>query len=266
MLNSLRRLLKLNEGRAKRKDVTPIAEEKDLQVEAYNENNPPTDQEVFDANIQAREEAESAADNIDSVPDPDVEVIDTDYLEHSSEVVGYESREQQWNTYHAISKFILENDSVLDFGCGRGDLKLFFKNELGRAIDYHGVDNNKIMIDSGLKIYPNINIEHKDWFDIKKNKKANWCVNISSVNLRYDADTTITDTEYLQKTITKMYEQATSGVIVMLASTVAGIDDGLINRDPGEVLAWTLKTFPKSGVLLDHTFSDALFNLIIYKK
>ena len=60
-----------------------------------------------------------------------------------------------------------------------------------------------------------------------------------------------------------MYEHALRGVAVMLSSDITGIDDGLINWSPGEVLNWCQSTF--GVVAVDHTYSNDMFTLIIYK-
>ena len=41
------------------------------------------------------------------------------------------------------------------------------------------------------------------------------------------------------------------------------IDDGLINRNAGDILNWATKEF--GSVALDHSFSNGLFILVIYK-
>ena len=124
--------------------------------------------------MKAREESEIAAENIDSVPEPDNSTVtvvdgatqtsvseeeaekiknpadyDTDYLEYSSEAVGYPNREEQWNTYRTVVGFIPEGESILDFGCARGDFERFYQTEYQQKLDYVGVDMNKQLILAG---------------------------------------------------------------------------------------------------------------------
>ena len=295
----------------------PSTKEKDLQVEAYNENFPPiddgdtkvvpggpeeeefdpeafakmeepkdpTNEEVFEEQVQAREETEAAADNIDAVPEPDTNVavvdgateieptkeelaelkepsnFDPEYLEYSAEAVGFENREQQWDTYRIVANYIPEDGSVLDFGCARGDFERFFQTEFKTDLDYVGIDFNQQLIDAGKKIYnEEVELVCQDWFKLD-DEKADWCININSSNLRYDADTTMNDLEYLQATIKKMYTHAEQGVIILLTS--GDTDDGLINWNPGDILNWAHKEF--GNVALDHSFSTGGFTLIIYK-
>lgn len=189
--------------------------------------------------------------------------IDAGYLLHSSEVVGYDSREHQWNTYRTVMAYMAEGDSVLDFGCGRGDFKSVYESETGNELDYIGLELNQSMIDASAELYPNYDIQKVDWFKIPSSLMADWCVNIHSLNLRYDADLTQDDTQYKHSTIKQMYKHANKGVIVMLASDIISKDDGLLTTNPGDLLNWAQQTF--GNVALDHTFSDELFALIIYK-
>ena len=70
-------------------------EEKDLQVEAYNENNPPTDEQVLDSEILEEElyltdkEKEDLKTQTSNVKSPGE---NPDYLEYSAEAVGYANR------------------------------------------------------------------------------------------------------------------------------------------------------------------------------
>jgi len=197
-----------------------------------------------------------------------LEGSDPDYLEHSSEAVGYENREQQWETYRIITNYIGKEDSVLDFGCARGDFERFFKSEFNETLNYIGIDMNQQLIDAGMKVYNGeVNLTCKDWFSLDKDIKQDWVVNIGSNNLRYDGDTVRDNMTYLQDTIKSMMAHCEKGSIILLSSDggdlLDGVDDGLINWNPGEVLNWAQKEF--GLVALDHTFSNDIFTLIIYK-
>jgi len=58
-------------------------------------------------------------------------------------------------------------------------------------------------------------------------------------------------------------DHSEKGSIVLLASDQSGFEDGLINWNAGEVFNWAQKEF--GNVAMDHTFSNDLFTLIIYK-
>lgn len=190
---------------------------------------------------------------------------DDGYIMHSSEVVGYDNRERQFTSYNLIANTI-GLSSVLDFGCGRGDFKVFYAQHMEielDQIDYTGIDMNEVLINAGKELYTDIDIRMIDWMNMPKDLKKEWCINVNSLNLRYDKDLTMDNWEYFKASVKAMYECATSGVAVMLASDLPGIEDGLINYNPGDVINWAQKEF--GGVAIDHSYSTEMFTLIIYK-
>ena len=60
-----------------------------------------------------------------------------------------------------------------------------------------------------------------------------------------------------------MYNCANEGIVIMLASNILQQEEGFITWDAGELLNDVLKDFRTA--IVDHSFSDALFTLIIYK-
>jgi len=238
-------------------------EEQDLQVEAYNENNP----SPHDLDIQSREEGLAAADNIDNVPEPEIDNIaaniaaDKEFLETSAEAAGFENREQQWDTYRVMSQYFSPDDSVLDFGCARGDFNSFYLSEYDTALNYTGIDFNKQLVEAGKKINPDYNLIHGDWMDTQES--ADWCINIGSNNLRYDANLKSSDTDYLLSTIKQMYNCCNSGLAIMLSSDILEQEEGLLTWSAGDLFNAILSDYRTASI--DHSYSDAAFTLIIYK-
>lgn len=187
------------------------------------------------------------------------------YIYHSSEVVGYFSREQQVANYQLLYN-IIGDTSVLDFGCGRGDFNVFYSQYLGRPmdqIDYTGIDLNNILIDAGKELYPNIDLRHMDWTNIPEDLRKDWCISAGSLNLRYDQNITITDWEYFVNSVNTMYNHANVAVAILLNSSLAYDDEGLLTWNPGDVLNWAQSTY--GNVVIDHSYIDSAFTLIIYK-
>tara|TARA_R100001594_G_scaffold131992_1_gene171971 strand:+ start:2147 stop:2926 length:780 start_codon:yes stop_codon:yes gene_type:complete len=240
-----------------------------------------TNEEVFEQQIQAREESEAAADNIDAVSEPDQyaddpnlevqmdqdneksleELEENTFIETSAEAVGYENRESQWNIYRVMGQYINPESTITDFGCARGDFKSFFLSEYEIDLDYTGIDMNKQLIDAGLKINPDFNLIHTDWKDY--NETSDWCINIGSHDVRYDANTVMDDKTYLMNTINHMYNCCNDGLAIMLASDILQQDEGIITWNAGEILNEVLTKFRTASI--DHSYSDAIFTLIIYK-
>jgi SAM-dependent methyltransferase len=225
-----------------------------------------TEEKEIIAEVQATDDVKQTevSDNeIDQMKNPSN--YDEDYLEYSPEAIGFANREEQWNTYRTVMGFIPEGESILDFGCARGDFERFCKTEYNESIDYVGVDMNKQLIDAGLKVYNNeVDIRCVDWFKLKNDLKKDWFINIGSCDLRYDANLKLDDNEYMESTLKKMYHHANKGIVAIFASDQAKMkEDGLINRNAGNILNWAQKEF--GTVALDHTVSNDVFVLIIYK-
>ena len=279
MLNKIKKLL------MKKKNPDPILDNQDTEGTdlqwTNNDSNPESgisEEEMKLALQQMSDDAETPDDveNVDGMEEiePTSEEVnemnnqadlDPEYLEYSSEAVGYENREQQWDTYRVISNYIGEGDSVLDFGAARGDFERFFETEIGENLDYIGVDMNKQLVDAGNKVYDQeVELICSDWFNLDKDVKQDWSINIGSSNLRYDADTVRDNMTYLQDTIKTMMSHSTKGSIILLASDQAEIEDGLVNWNAGDVFNWAQKEFGSAA--LDHSFSKDLFTIIIYKE
>ena len=245
-------------------------EEKDLPIDKMNPVDPQynedqlMDVELNDSlvDLADAEQIEPTEEELEEMKNPSES--DPEYLEYSSEVVGYENREHQWDTYRIIANFISEGESVLDFGCARGDFEKFYQSEFEESLDYTGVDMNQQLIDAGKKVYnEEVELLCSDWFKLEKDLIKDWSINIGSNNLRYDTDTVKDDTLYLYDTIRSMMKHSSKGSIILLASDQSDIDDGLTTFNAGDILNWAQTEF--GIVALDHSFSKDLFTIIIYK-
>ncbi len=237
-----------------------------------------TKEQVFEEQIKAQEESEAAAENIDSVPEPEEELTqfqptaeelkklkDEGYIENSTEVIGFVNREAQYAIYNVIRNIVPMDDSILDFGCGRGDFYSWHKIYVQSDIDYIGVDANNVLIEAGQKLYDGIELINSDWKSLGEVKK-DWCINVGSNNMRYDFDASKTDEQYLFETIETMINHANKGVLIQLNSdlfTNKEEEPGLLRYNPGVVLNWAQARF--GNVALDHTGTNEMFYLIIYK-
>jgi len=220
------------------------------------------DQEV--TNLTEIEPTEEQLDQMQNPAD-----YDPDYLAFSAEAVGFANREHQWNTYRLIMNYINEATSILDFGCGRGDLARFLNVEFpeyAEETEYIGVEMNEQLYRASLDNDDLIakDIINKDWFDLDDDVRADWCISVNSNNIRYDANIKLNDEEYTKATISKMYEHAETGVALLLTSKFnMPADSGLIEHDPGALLNWAAEVFGNTAI--DYTIAPDSFVLLIYK-
>jgi len=118
--------------------------------------------------------------NILTNEDPDVlrydklQQADPDYLLNSPLVVGYNTTQEQYICFqHLLIGFNPVINSILDIGCGRGDLYKFILDFYDiKSINYFGIDLNPLMkdiaqnkhnLDIKTGSYENVDLNPKDW-------------------------------------------------------------------------------------------------------
>jgi hypothetical protein len=187
---------------------------------------------------------------------------DNEYLKYSPEPLGYPDTLTQLDMYRMVQMYT-GADSVLDYGCGRGDFKMFVLNDTGRDIDYIGLEKSIPLYEAGKFVYQDAtDIRLMDWSQPHDFTKE-WCINITGLNLRYDFDVNTSDMEFFEKAIDNMMEHCVKGVVVVLASDFYEFDPGIIRYNPGELLNLMRRKY--GACLVDHSMNEALFTLVIYK-
>jgi len=209
------------------------------------------------------EDGEGDGDEQDEQDDPD-------YLISSPEVVGFDSIEQQQEIYEFACEEIEEDESLLDFGCGRGDLYEFLYKQNGQAPKYRGIDINEPLITTGLEKYaPDIDLEKQDWFSKDLTSNSDWCVNIGSLCTRYDTSSA-DDMTLIAKTIDKMMSLCTAGCVLVLFSSYMPKEvreESFVISDPKRVFDYVMKKYGQDtgNVILDHSYSDSIYKITILK-
>lgn len=195
---------------------------------------------------------------------------DTEYIMNDPEMVGYDDKEQQRDIYDFATEELEGEESVLDFGCGRGDLHEFLYQKDGETPKYKGVDINSPLINAGIKKYaPDITIENKDWFDLDSSYKSDWCVNIGSLCTRYDSSSE-DGFKLVTSTLDKMMDLCDTGSVLILFSThmpEEAKEKEFLLVDPGKILTYALNKYglDTGNVILDHSYTDAIFKLTVLK-
>ncbi len=84
---------------------------------------------------------------------------------HSPNALYWSTREIQELHFELLCDIgIQSGDSLLDVGCGFGDLKAYLARA-GIEVDYQGVDLSPHLIEKGRTLYPAINLFEGDLFD-----------------------------------------------------------------------------------------------------
>src|SRR5437763_1013432 len=73
--------------------------------------------------------------------------------------------------YRVLSEVMdLSGRSVLEAGCGFGDLGIYLQKKYSN-VHYYGIDISKRMIEGGLTIHPHLSLSHQNLLDMGQDKR-----------------------------------------------------------------------------------------------
>jgi cyclopropane fatty-acyl-phospholipid synthase-like methyltransferase len=126
--------------------------------------------------------------------------------------VGWFSRETQQKRFEVLSSIIdLSGSSLLDVGCGLGDLYKYLSDKAVKC-EYRGIDVSCEMISHAKDNYPKAKFEQIDLSNI--NEKYDYVFASGSFNIKVNDNY-----EYIEEQIRKMVAIANKGVVFNLLSS-----------------------------------------------
>ena len=194
---------------------------------------------------------------------------DTSYILVSPEIVGYYDKEQQNHIYSVATRgnmSLSEKISILDLGCGRGDLYSFLKSE-GWDFDYIGIESSSPLVDAGKINNPEINIQLASYHNLsnKDELASQWVYNIGNLNLNYGfAGAEFTKFDEFTNLLSISLSLAEKGVVFVL------LDDNLENESylsfPIHEMTLLLKTmFPMYRYNINFSEITNVYVLTIFR-
>jgi SAM-dependent methyltransferase len=212
---------------------------------------------------------ESVADEIsekDLIESTDSQVSDImteypDYLLHDPRIVGWLSTQEQELLFSILLTHKLHTHSILDVGCGRGDLYNQLNSD--ELDSYTGIDLDVNKINIGKVKFPETRLIHEDVLNMEQS--FDWVVGSGLFNL-FDHPSLPLQVEYTQKVIRKMYDLCQVGVAFNL---LTGIPDTLTEEErnqlvlhtPGEWFEYLIQTYEKVSCRADYLTGDVTFFL-----
>lgn len=164
----------------------------------------------------------------------------------------------------AGSRRNLVQRSILDVGCGRGDLYKYFINQRLQA-QYTGIDLMPEFISEAKKHYPKAKFIEKDFLKWQTNESYDYVIasGLLSVNLSGN------NKEYLQASVKKMLNLAKQGIAFNFL-TIFRTDKfkRWYYYDPGEIVDWCASLKPVKRLLFsmgydpEDKFGDATILLL----
>lgn len=100
---------------------------------------------------------------------------------------GWESEEDQYGRFLLTSSVIKKESSVLDVGCGQGDLYSFLKERMSNSnssFNYHGIDVSPKMIEAARSKYSEANFSCDDFLNLKEDQKYDHVFALGTFSLR----------------------------------------------------------------------------------
>jgi len=195
----------------------------------------------------------------------DLEVVKgyfEDRLEKNLEnykIVGYGSKESQIIRYRVATEIgNLRGKSILDYGCGLGDL-IEYLEKRGISIEYTGYDVSEKIIERARKLHPNHSFEVRDLMKELPSQKFSYVFAIG-LNVRI-AD----NVGFIKELVRRMFQIAEEGVFVSVLSSHSNyFDPQCFYHDPARLLHWCLKNI-SSRCVLRHDYLPHDFTLYIYQ-
>jgi SAM-dependent methyltransferase len=188
--------------------------------------------------------------------------VDADYMMNSPQVVGYNSTAEQ---QYIFQNLILGLDSaaytVLDIGCGRGDLYGFLSDLTGDVFGYNGIDMNPGMADIAKEKY-GLDIQ-VGMFETAKLSPADWVI-ASGFFTQRKCETEDADLMKLFADVDRMYALANRAVTFNMLSPINNtIHEGFFYVHPGLIMDMLIEKY--HYVNIRHNYSKDVYTVTIYK-
>ncbi len=146
--------------------------------------------------------------------------------------------------------------SVLDVGCGLGDLYKFLSQE-GIQVDYTGIDIVPEFIDAAKESFPEVRFENKDIFEI--DESFDYCFASGALSFKvHDND------NHYKNMIKKMYELANNAVAFNMLDEATHVDNETYAAySPKEIVDFCSTFANRVEVVTDYLPQD--FTVYLYK-
>lgn len=177
---------------------------------------------------------------------------------YSHKTIGWGKKRHFFRYEILLSNFDLKNSSLLDFGCGFGDLSDYLKSK-SLSIDYNGIDINEKLINEGIKQNPERNISFSDPLNHGLSRNYDYIISSGVHN------TKISDNlNFINKTFDLFNAHANKGFSLnFLSNNCDYFEDNLYYSDPSEIIRIALNYSQK--VLVRHDYMPYEFTVIVHK-
>lgn len=160
--------------------------------------------------------------------------------------------------YHILlSQWVFnQNDTLLDFGCGFGDLYGYIQ-DLSIPLSYYGYDLNADLVEVGKNKYPGIHLSTIDILSSTQAKSFDYAVSSGVHNLK------LTDNwAFIEQTFARFAFICRKGFALnFISNKVDIIDNHLYHADPAKILNLAYRYSKK--VILNNNYMPFEFTIIV---
>lgn len=173
--------------------------------------------------------------------------------------VGWRDRETQGRRFEALTAVSpLEGKSILDLGCGLGDLYSYLK-EKNITCDYTGWDLSEKMINACLARFPNVNFQQVDVLSRDDEQKYDVVFGSGLFCIPLE------DESFYERIMRRMFALCREAVAFNMISTYVDYrEDYLRYSDPCSVFDFCKKQLSRR-VALRHDYMPFEFTVYVYR-
>lgn len=177
---------------------------------------------------------------------------------HSSYALGWRDEESQIVRFKALAEVAdLNNHSVLDAGCGYGDLYNYLKGLYPGLGNYCGIEQIPELLDEAMRRCPDLAATAfiSGNFMIRRLPLMDYALACGSLN--YSSS----DPHFIYKAISRLYDSCTKGLAFNILSKIPS-NNLLIAYRPEEIRHYCLTLSRK--VVLKNDYTDDDFTIFMY--
>lgn len=182
---------------------------------------------------------------------------------YSPKSLGWDKGKQEIRFNVLTSKFNFQNKSILDIGCGFGDLNLTLEKRTGNSYRYLGIDIVEDFVYQARSRWKSENIEFSCQEFLSSEIDREIDISICSGILNFKLNE-INNYDYFEAILKKSFEVSSEGVALDFLSDQADFyDENLFYFSPPKVIE--IAQHYTKNIILRHDYMPFEFCLILFK-
>lgn len=182
---------------------------------------------------------------------------------YSPKTLGWDKGKQDIRFNILTSQYDFNNKSVLDIGCGFGDLNKTLKYKAGNNYKYLGLDIVPVLIKKAKKLYQNSKIDFQccDFLSTELTNQYDYIIASGIFNFKIEAENNYS---FIENIISKSFHLCRDGLAFdFLSDKVDYKHDHTFHSSPEQILGIAYKY--SRNVIIRNDYMPFEFSLFIFK-